>query len=63
MHSRILQFRAGPNEVEFLACDEHLKYITDDPPSAFFIDVRDEIKFEGPDEDFAYRDCYFCREP
>jgi len=56
--SRVLQFRAGPHEMAFAACDRHREDLSRGNVSNFFADPRDEIfpLTEGDDTE-----CDFCR--
>lgn len=58
--TRLLQFRAGPNEHEFDACDEHKPDLErGDVSGLFFGRPTDVVAPVDPDDG---RDCYFCRE-
>lgn len=58
--SRVLQFRAGPNETEFHACAKHRPQLEKDwPLDLFFSTVEEPVKAVDPDDEI---ECYFCRE-
>lgn len=59
--SRLLQFRAGPNETTFHACEEH-KALLERPDGGvdlFFATDDQPVRTADPDDGLC---CYFCRE-
>lgn len=58
--SRVLQFRAGPNESRFYACEQHRADLErGDYDGLFFGVVSDEMRPEDPDDE---QPCDYCRE-
>lgn len=58
--SRVLQFRAGPNESRFYACAAHRADLArGDYGGLFFGLLKDEMRDEDTDDDLT---CDYCRE-
>lgn len=58
--SRVLQFRAGPNDHTFYACEEHRPRLEDGTYDGnFFGDPADVIEPVDPDDELH---CDYCRE-
>lgn len=59
--SRVLQFRSGPQEHRFYACDDHRDLLSEDGQPLFFATDDEPITpiDHNPDED---QECDFCRE-
>ncbi len=60
--SRVLQFRSGPQEYEFYACEAHKSRLEDGSMGSglFFATTKDPIKAVDPEEEY---ECDDCREP
>lgn len=56
--SRVLQFRAGPNEHRFHACEEHEDMLVSN--DLFFAVNTDPVEPCDPDDEI---ECDWCREP
>lgn len=58
--ARTLQFRAGPNEYTFHACDEHRAVLaSNDPEPLFFMTTDQPLREVAPDDELQ---CDWCRE-
>lgn len=59
--SRVMQFRAGPNEYRFHACVRHLPYLRDGKAGdgLFFATVDQPVEPVNADEEI---ECDLCRE-
>lgn len=57
--SRILEFRAGPQNYEFHACQEHRKKLEDGTVDLFFPTEDNPVLEVNVDQEI---DCDFCRE-
>ncbi len=55
--SRVLQFRAGPNESEF--CEQHRPRLETGDVSLFFPTADERVQPVDQDEEIP---CYFCQE-
>lgn len=56
--SRVLQFRAGPNEHRFFACDRHLRDLLDGRMELFFGRMWDVSEAVDPEDEIP---CDWCR--
>ena len=59
-YSRMLQFKAGPNQTVFNACEKHKDCLTEREllPDLFFADEKDIVEISLVDESEV--DCWFC---
>lgn len=56
--SRVLQFRAGPNEHRFYACDRHTPNLLKGDVDLFFGRSWDVSQAENPEDEI---ECDWCR--
>lgn len=57
--SRTLQFRAGPNEYTFYACEDHRHVLVNGTVNDLFFATADEpVQEEDPEDEI---ECYVCR--
>ena len=59
--SRVLQFRAGPNEYQFHACAEHRPMLEKGDVDLFFA-TADQPVLDMHEDDADCVSCDFCRE-